>query len=165
MEAEYLERVEKVCTGGQDAKTSTRLQNTWAAPNLRYYVQAGVFGKSHMQKLDRQTRAILRKHKSHEGLAATERLYMTRTKGAKGITNMLHMWEQAVVDKLRYVEGSHDERLKGVFKLYKEHGGVTSLENQLDAALTKYDMAHAEGMTKKGLKRLREKQQGTSETR
>ena len=89
---------------------------------------------------------------------------MTRTKGAKGITNMLHMWERAVVDKLRYLEGSQDERLKGVLEFHKKHGGVTSLENQLDAALTKYDIAHAEGMTKKGLKRLREKQQDTLET-
>ena len=88
---------------GTGRKNSTRLHNTWAAPKLRYYVQAGVFGKSHMQKLDRQTRAILRKHKSHESLVATERLYMTSTKGGRGITNMLHMWERAVVDKLRYL--------------------------------------------------------------
>ena len=160
VEAEYLKRVEKVWTREQDAKTSTRLHNTWAAPKLRYYVQAGVFGKSHMQKLDRQTRAILRNHKSHESLAATERLYMTSTKGGRGITNMPHMWERAVVDKLRYLEGSQDERLKGVLEFHKQHGGVISLENQVEAVLTKYEMTNAEGMTEKGLKRLREKRQG-----
>ena len=64
------------------------------------------------------------------------------------------------MDKLRYLEGSQDERLKGVLEFHKQHGGVISLENQVEAVLTKYEMTNAEGMTEKGLKRLREKQQG-----
>ena len=107
---------------------------------------AGVFGKSHPQKLDRLASATLRKHQSHDGSAATERLNLDRERSGSGITNVLHMWEWVVLDQLRYLGGSPDERLKGVAKFHRNNGGLHFLEDQADMVLTKYDKTRAELM-------------------
>ena len=60
---------------------------------------------------------------------------MARTKGGRRMTNMLHMWEWAVVDKLRYLEGSQYGTLNGVLEFHKENEGMFTLENQVNAVI------------------------------
>ena len=63
---QYLTRVEQVWSSGLNSGDKTRAHNMWAVALLRYYLHAGVGTRSSMRALDRKTRGVLKKCRTHE---------------------------------------------------------------------------------------------------
>ena len=72
-----------------------------------------------MKALDRKTRAVLRKFGAHEAAASVERLYLHRNEHGRGLSNLLHEWEGAMVSKMVYWHQSSDPMIQGVLRYHK----------------------------------------------
>ena len=91
----------------------------WAVSLLRYFLHASIGTKSEMQALDRRTKVILQQYKAHEAAASVERLYPKRGDHGRGLSNLLHEWEKAVVSKVTYWLRSPDPMIRGVLRYHK----------------------------------------------
>ena len=92
----------------------------WAVSLLRYFLHASIGTKSEMRALDRRTRAVLRQTTAHEAAATVERLYPGRGDHGRGLSNLLHEWEKAVVSKVMYWHRSSDPMIRGVLRFHKD---------------------------------------------
>ena len=109
--AKYLERTRLVWRSNLDAGSKARAHNMWAVSLLRYFLHAAVGNRSVMRGLDRKTRAVLREFGAHEAVASVERLYLHRNEYGRGLNNLLHEWESAMISKITYFTKlrSHDQ--------------------------------------------------------
>ena len=65
------------------------------------------------------TRAVLREFGAHEAAALVERLYIHRNDHGRGLDNLLHEWESAMISKITYWNQSTDPMIKGVLRCHK----------------------------------------------
>ena len=106
--AKYLERTRLVWRNNLDAGSKARAHNMWAVSLLRYFLHAAVGNRSVMRGLDRKTRAVLREFGAHEAAASVERFYLHRNEHGRGLNNLLHEWESAMISKITYWHQNSD---------------------------------------------------------
>ena len=160
VEEEYLKRVTEAWSAGLNTKNAVHLHNSWAVAKLRYFFQTGIYGKSHARDLVRKTRATLCRLKAHESMAAVERLYISQKQGGRKLTNLVHLWEWAVLDLWKHLQQTEDERLKGVLAFHQGNGGETILlKEHANEIMQKHGIEPKDLMAKSGLKLLKAKQQ------
>ena len=160
VEDEYLKRVTEAWSAGLNTKNAVHLHNTWAVAKLRYFFQTGIYGKSHARDLGRKTRAILCRLKAHESTAAVERQYISRKQGGRRLTNLVHLWQWAVLDLWKHLQQTEDEWLKGVLAFHQGNGGGTILlKEHANEIMQKHGIERKDLTAKSGLKLLKAKQQ------
>ena len=99
----YVKRLCCIWCSALSAKHKVHTTNTWAMPLFRYFFTQVRWPLHSLVQLDRMTRRILRKYRSHHQAASVERLYLKRANEGRGMANLRHAYEQEVVGSALYL--------------------------------------------------------------
>ena len=83
---------------------------------FRYFFGILKWTKADLIGLDRTTRRIMRKNKCHQYCAASERLYLPRNRGGRGLYQLVHLRERKVVSTASYLVTFADPLLRAAVK-------------------------------------------------
>ena len=111
----YAKRLYKIWSSSLSAKHKVHATNTWTVAVFRYFFPLVKWPHNALVQLDRLTRRILRRFKSHHHSASIERLYLSHVNGGWGLVNLYQAWEREVVaSELYLVNAVGDELLQAV---------------------------------------------------
>ena len=112
----YAKRLHQIWSSALSSKHKVHATNTWAVALFRYFFCQVKWPEGELDKLDRLTRRVLRRHKAHHAGASLERLYLNRASGGRGLVNLRHAWEREVVSGTLYLAHAArgDELLRAV---------------------------------------------------
>ena len=99
----YVTRHKNIWSAPLNGRNKVHATNVWAVSLFRYFFSTLKWTKTRLVKLDRLTRAILRKYRGHYRGASLERLYLHPTKGGRGLQSLIQVWEREVVSAMAYV--------------------------------------------------------------
>ena len=103
----YAKRLHKIRASALSSKHKVHATNTWAVAVFRYFFPLMKWPHNALVQLDRLTRRILRRFKSHHLDASVERLYLRRKNGGRGLVNFYQAWKREVVaSELYYIHFS-----------------------------------------------------------
>ena len=111
----YTKRLYKIWSSSLSAKHKVHATNTWAVAVFQYFFPLVKWPHNALVQLDRLTRRILHRFKSHHHSASIERLYLSRMNGGRGLVNLYQAWEREVVaSELYLVNSAENELLQAV---------------------------------------------------
>ena len=117
---EYLKRTRATWASPLKTKTKVRLQSSWCAGVLRYFCGPVDWTRSELVRMDRATRAALKRVKAHHKNASVERVHLPRHSGGRGVPSVEHMWEREKVSAALYLLHSKDPQVRGAMGLARE---------------------------------------------
>ena len=95
-----MKRLQKIWASALSAKHKVHATNTWAVAVFRYFFCQAKWPEGELERLDRLTRRVLRRHKAHHAGASLERLYVGWHSGGRGLVNLRDAWEGEVVSSV-----------------------------------------------------------------
>ena len=112
---EYIQRLKSIMKSKLNAGNIVKAINTWAVPVIRYTAGIIDWRKDELKIIDRKTRKIMTLFRALHPRANTDRLYIPRKEGGKGLMNI----EDCVNIEIRalgqYVKNNQDEWLRSVW--------------------------------------------------
>ncbi len=103
LEVAYLSRLRRIWSTQLSVKTKINLTNIWAVSLYRYYFGCLSWTREEVRRLDLATQKILRQCRSHHYNALLERIYLSRSKGGRGLTSLESWWERSAASTVAYV--------------------------------------------------------------
>ena len=91
LQREYAKRLFKIWSSSLSAKHKVHATNSWAVAVFRYFFPLVKWPHNALVQLDRLTRRILRRFKSHHHSAAIERLYLSHKWGLRAGKHLSHL--------------------------------------------------------------------------
>lgn len=85
---EYMQRLKAILKSKLNAGNMIKAINTWAVPVIRYSAGIVEWTKAELRSIDQKTRKHMTIHKSLHPRANTERLYITRKEGGRGLLSI-----------------------------------------------------------------------------
>ena len=114
----YVKWLFKIWSSSLSAKHKVHATNNWAVAVFQYFFPLVKWPHNALVQLNRLTRRILRRFKSHHHSTTIEWLYLSRMNGGRGMVNLYQAWEREVVaSELYLVNAIEDEPLQTVVKL------------------------------------------------
>ena len=110
----YMKRLRMIWSSDLDSKYKAQATNVWEVSNFRYYFGTLKWTKTDLTLLDRANRCVMRKNKCHQYSVAPERMYLPRSRGGRGLHNLLHLREREVVSTALYLAVPEDPLLRAV---------------------------------------------------
>ena len=115
---EYLKRVRQVLKSDLNAGNTVHAINVWAVSAFRYSAGILDWTKEELEEIDRKTRKLLTVYRMHHPKADTDRLYLPREVGGRGLTNI---WQCVEEDKRSLVDYLTQSEEKLLQQVQKEH--------------------------------------------
>jgi len=119
---EYVIRTKKILDSPLIAKYMVKAINTFAVPILTYSFGPINWSQHELDKLDVILRKLMKQRGFHHPKAATERLYLPRREGGRGLVNLKELHERAVISLSHYITPSQAPRLQALFAHHSERG-------------------------------------------
>lgn len=91
-----MKKVNTVLTTELNAKNKIQAINAWAIPFLMYTFGILTWSKTDLQNLNRKVRMALYNNRSHHIHSATERLYLPRKEGGRGLLDLQMLYYKQV---------------------------------------------------------------------
>ena len=114
----YVKWLFKIWSSSLSAKHKVHATNNWVVAIFQYFFPLVKWPHNALIQLNRLTRRILRRFKSHHHSTAIKWLYLSRMNGGRGMVNLYQAWEREVVaSELYLVNAIEDEPLQTVVKL------------------------------------------------
>ena len=113
---ECRKRLHKIWKSQLYSKNKVDATNALAVSLLRYCFVTVKWTRKELQGLDILTRKVLRRYQSHHLNASSERLYLPRSQGGRGLQSLLLVWEQEIVSHAIYLVSSRDPLMEAVRK-------------------------------------------------
>ena len=108
VQTEYTRRVWKILKSKLNGGNMVKAINTWAVPVIRYTAGVLKWTKEQMRELDRKTRKLLTMYGGLHPKADTDRLYVHRTEGGRGLKGIEDTIAEEEHGLWKYIS-SHDE--------------------------------------------------------
>ena len=125
---EYLKRVRQVLKSELNAGNSVHAINVWAVSAFRYSAGILDWTKEELDEIDRKTRKLLVTYRMHHPKADTDRLYLPREVGGRGLQGVWQSVEEDRRSLVDYLTQSEEKLLQQV----KEENLVGSEGNVAD---------------------------------
>lgn len=87
-ENELVRRISKILKSHLNAKNKIIAINIWAIPTITYTAGILTWSKTDVERLDRKIRSLMIKHGMLHPNSATERVYIQRKDGGRGLTSL-----------------------------------------------------------------------------
>lgn len=113
-ETMFIKRVTSVLKTELFAKNKIRAINSWAIPLLMYTFGIISWSKTDLQALNRKVRTLLTKFRMHHIHSATERLYLPRRQGGRGLTDIEQLHSKQMKKYREYWEKKNTEFARNV---------------------------------------------------
>ena len=107
---EYFNRVKKVLKTSLNSRNTIQAINTYAVSSISYGFQVLDWSVTELGDIDRQTRNVLRKHHMLHNNSDTDRMYVSRPNGGRGLLNMTDLYKTQMIAYSEYLKQS-TERL------------------------------------------------------
>jgi len=120
---EYKSRVKKVIHASLIGKYTIKAINTYAAPILTYSYGVINWNQDELRGIDIMLRKMLTQRGYHHPKSATERLYMPRAEGGRGLVSMIELHGRIHISLARYINGSTEPRLQAL-KFHHDNKGI-----------------------------------------
>ena len=114
LKVKFLKRLRTIWSSSLSAKNKVMAMNTWAIAVFRYYMTVIWWPRSELKRIDGAARKVMTQENGHHRGAATERLYLRRDNGGRGVMNVTLIWEREQVSMIRYLQQSVDPWLQAV---------------------------------------------------
>lgn len=98
----YIYRVTKILNTKLNSRNLTSAINSWAIPVLGYSFGVIKWSDTDLAELDRTTRRLLTKFRMLDPKSATERLYLPRAEGGRGLLNIEQLCKNQVAKLRKY---------------------------------------------------------------
>ena len=85
---EYMQRLKAILKSKLNAGNMIKAINTWAVPVIRYSAGIVEWTKAELRSIDQKTRKQMTIHKALHPRANTDRLYITRKEGGRGLLSI-----------------------------------------------------------------------------
>jgi hypothetical protein len=102
----YNKRLETVLKTKLNSINLIRAINSWVVGSLSYTYGLLKWSQTDLEALDRQTRTTMTKYRMHHPRACTERLYLPRRKGGRGLLNIQKLHNSQVTKLQKYFNRS-----------------------------------------------------------
>ena len=109
---EYLRRIRKILETKLNSRNLIKGMNTWAVSVVRYTGPFLGWTKEELQSMDRRTRKLMTMHKALHPRDDTDRLYVKRKEGGRGLISIEDCVQRAKVVLDRYVQTNSEEIIK-----------------------------------------------------
>ena len=139
----YAQRLHRIWSSALSSKHKVHATNTWAVSVFRYFFALVKWPLKELIQLDRLTRKILRRFKSHHLSASIECLYLRRASGGRGLVNIRQAYEgEVVASELYMANAGEDELLQAVVKhqLYLSAKGKHSILQAASDVLRQHEV-------------------------
>jgi hypothetical protein len=113
---EYYRRVRLVLKSELNAQNKVTGINTIAVPIISYSFNIINWTVNELIKIDRKTRKLLTVHKMHHPKADTERLYLARDEGGRGLIQIENSYKVATVGLEKYLKEKKDAYTAAVYQ-------------------------------------------------
>ena len=101
---EYFTRTKKILKTSLNSKNTIQAINTFAVPAISYGFQVLDWSITELQDIDRETRNLLRKNHMVHGNSDTDRLYLPRTSGGRGLLNITDLYKSQIMTYSHYLK-------------------------------------------------------------
>lgn len=98
----YLKRVKTVVRTYLPGKEKIIAINSWAVPLMTCTCGVLKWSDTELKEMDRGTRKILTKNRMHHPIASTARLYLPRTNGGRGLSNLEDICRKQISSLQKY---------------------------------------------------------------
>ena len=106
---EYFDRVRGILSTGVSASNTTSSIRAFAMPILRYGFGVIKWTQAELRNIDCKTRKILYKHKFHHPKSDIHRLYLSRSKGGRGLVGAHDCHRQECTKIATYLDANTEE--------------------------------------------------------
>ena len=132
---QYVKWLHQIWSSALNSKHKVHTTNTWAVSVFWYFFALIKWPLKVLIQLDRLTRKILQRFKSHHLSASIEHLYLGCTNGGRGMMNIHQAYEREVVASELYLANAvGDELLQAVVK-HQVFLSTKGKDSNLQAAL------------------------------
>lgn len=114
LKQKYVQRVTKLLNTKLNSRNLTVAINTWAVPILGYSFGIIKWSGTDLAELDRTTRRLLTKFRMLDPKSATERLYLRRAEGGRGLINIEQHCRNQVAKLRTYFQTRTHTTVKGI---------------------------------------------------
>lgn len=94
VERKVLSRVAKICKSSINSRNKFTGMNTWALSAASHTFGVVKWSETSLQAFDRKVRTLLSKYRMHHPRSSTERLYLSRHHGGRGLLSLEVMCRQ-----------------------------------------------------------------------
>ncbi|XP_045463748.1 uncharacterized protein LOC123673305 [Harmonia axyridis] len=110
----YFTRVKKILQSKLNAKAMFMSMNRWALPCLSYSFGVIKWTAAELKELDIKTRALLTRHGIHHPHASSNRLYIRRQEGGRGLQNIEKTYNETIVSMREYFHAQNSPLLQAI---------------------------------------------------
>ncbi|KAL1446559.1 hypothetical protein WDU94_012428 [Cyamophila willieti] len=108
-EASFMKRVTTILKTELNARNKIQSINCWAIPLLAYTFGIIAWTDTDLSNLNRKVRTTLTRYRSHHVHSATERLYLPRREGGRGLMDLQNVYSKQVVKLRTYFENKRSK--------------------------------------------------------
>ncbi|KAL1455720.1 hypothetical protein WDU94_009793 [Cyamophila willieti] len=108
-ETSFLKRLHMILNTELNAKNKIRAINSWVIPLLSYTFGIISWSKTDIVNLNRKVRTTLTRYRSHHIHSATERLYLPRSEGGRGLIDLESMFAKQIEKYRTYFMNKRSE--------------------------------------------------------
>ena len=119
---EYFNRVKKVLKTSLNSRNTIQAINTYAVSSISYGFQVLDWSVTELEDIDRQTRNVLRKHHMLHNNSDTDRMYVSRPNGGRGLLNITDLYKTQMIAYSEYLKQSTERLMLLVSTLQQERG-------------------------------------------
>ena len=113
---EYLTRIRSILKADINAHNTASAISTFAMPILRYGFGVLRWTQAELKGIDRKTRKIMTKYGFHHPKSDTNRLYIPRMLGGRGVTSVTDCYQQECTGVAKYLDGNNWDPLVDIVK-------------------------------------------------
>ena len=132
--AEYMRRLKQIMKLKLHGRNKIKANNTWAVSLLRYGAGIIEWTKEDLQKMDRKTRKDMTINKEFHPKSDTARLYVSRTRGGRGLISCKECARTEEISLNWYIENSNEEMLASVnnHKIIRNNEAVEPVQHKVN---------------------------------
>ncbi|KAL1448253.1 hypothetical protein WDU94_000033 [Cyamophila willieti] len=108
-ETSFMKRVTTILKTELNARNKIQSINCWAIPLLAYTFGIIAWTDTDLSNLNRKVRTTLTRYRSHHVHSATERLYLPRREGGRGLMDLQNVYSKQVVKLRTYFENKRSK--------------------------------------------------------
>ncbi|XP_030767020.1 uncharacterized protein LOC115890810 [Sitophilus oryzae] len=127
----YLKRVKTVVRIYLPGKEKIVAINSWAVPLITYTYGVLKWSDTELKEMDRATRIILTKNRMHHSIASTARLYLPRTNGGRGLSNLEDICRKQVSSLQKYFNNKETTLHRAIRTVYTGYSVLNLARNEI----------------------------------
>lgn len=111
LKEKYFALLKKIWSSELNAKNKIAATNALAVPILSHTFGAIKWTVDDIMQLDRSTRKIMTEFRSHHPRASVQRVYISRRRGGRGLTNIEYLYYRRVISSACFIYNTTDPLL------------------------------------------------------